>query len=246
MLNKAFYDLHIHSCLSPCGDDEMTPCNIAGMASIKGLNVVALTDHNTCGNCPAFLSACSEFSITAIPGSEITTAEDIHVVTLFDTLEGAMDFNQFLTSKRVLYRNDPDVFGRQIYMDSNDNVVGEEPYLLVNAVDVSVDDIYKTVGSYGGIAYPAHIDKMSNSLISVFGMVPESDFTAYEFADISKRKELTLQHPALEGSVFVTSSDAHYLWDINECINFLEIYSDPADTDAVRKEVVSILRGDKK
>ncbi len=246
MPNKAFYDLHIHSCLSPCGDDEMTPCNIAGMASLKGLNVVALTDHNTCGNCPAFFSACSGFSLVAIPGAEITTAEDIHVVTLFETLEGAMDFNQFLTSKRVLYKNDADVFGRQIYMDDNDRAVGEEPYLLVNAVDISVDDIYRTVSSYGGIAYPAHIDKQSNSLISVFGMVPESDFTAYEFADISKRELFTLQHPILNGSVCVTSSDAHYLWDINESINSLEIYSDLSDADAVRAEIFSVLRGDRK
>lgn len=246
MPNKAFYDLHIHSCLSPCGDDEMTPCNIAGMAAIKGLNIVALTDHNTCGNCPAFFSACSNYSLIAIPGTEVTTSEDIHVLALFETLEGAMDFNQFLSSKRVLYENDPNVFGRQLYMDDNDRIVGEEPCLLINAVDVSIDDINKIVADYGGISYPAHIDKLSNSITSVFGMIPESDFKSYEFADISNKERFVLQHPAIADKFCVTSSDAHYLWDINEPINYIEILSDLSDAPSVRCELISLLRGEKK
>lgn len=243
MPNRAFYDMHIHSCLSPCGDDEMTPCNIAGMASVKGLNIVALTDHNTCGNCPAFISACTEYSIVGIAGAEITTSEDIHVVTLFETLEGAMDFNSYLTSRRIRFKNDPDVFGHQLYMDCNDRVVGEESDLLINAVDVSIDNINEVVSQYGGISYPAHIDKMSNSIVSVFGMIPESDFLVYEFSDINNKDSFVAAHPAIRGKYYVTSSDAHYLWDISEPSNSFGIISELSDLESVRREVFMILKG---
>lgn len=243
MLSKVFYDMHIHSCLSPCGDDEMTPCNIAGMASIKGLGIVALTDHNSCGNCPAFFSACSEFSIVPIAGAEVTTSEDIHVVTLFESLEGAMDFDRLLSTKRTYIENEPNIFGNQLYMDDTDTVIGTEPCLLINAVDISVDDINRIAAEYGGVAYPAHVDKMSNSITSVFGMIPDIGFNAFEFADISRKDEFSLSHPIVADKLCVTSSDAHYLWDINEGENFLEVYSDLSDADSVRSEIISLLRG---
>lgn len=244
MLGKAFYDLHLHSCLSPCGDDDMTPNNIAGMASIKGLNIVAITDHNSCGNCPAFFSACSNYSLIAIAGAEITTAEDIHSVALFESLEGAMDFNEFLKTKRILIENDSAIFGKQIYMDGCDRVVGEEKHLLINAVDISIDDIHGIVERYGGIAYPAHIDKESNSIVGVFGTVPESDFTVYEFADKSNIDTYVSRFQAIKDRFYVSSSDAHYLWDINEQVNHFEILSDLSDANGVRSEIFSILRGD--
>ena len=86
-MSRYYYDLHIHSCLSPCGDDDMTPANIAGMASLKGLTLLALTDHNSCRNCPAFFEACNAFGIVPVAGMELTTAEDIHLIVLFPTLE---------------------------------------------------------------------------------------------------------------------------------------------------------------
>ena len=82
-----FYDLHIHSCLSPCADDDMTPANIAGMAALPGLNLVALTDHNSCKNCPAFFAHAKRYGIVPVAGMELTTAEDIHVICLFSDLE---------------------------------------------------------------------------------------------------------------------------------------------------------------
>ncbi len=244
MAEKVYYDLHLHSCLSPCGDDDMTPNNIAGMASIKGLNVVALTDHNTCGNCPSFFSACENFQVVPIAGAEVTTMEDIHVVTLFETLEGAMEFNEFLSTKRVLYENDSTIFGKQLYIDSDDSIIGEEKYLLINAVDVSIDDINSIVKKYSGISYPAHIDRSSNSLVSVFGMIPDYDFTTYEFFDITKAQDYKEKYSAINNKILVTSSDAHYLWDINEKLNYFLIDSDISCPNDVRKEIFSILRGD--
>ena len=91
-MKRYYYDFHIHSCLSPCGDDDNTPNNIAGMAMLMGLNIVALTDHNTCKNCPAFFTAAAKYGITPIAGMELTTSEDIHVVCLFENLKDAMAF----------------------------------------------------------------------------------------------------------------------------------------------------------
>ena len=91
-----FYDLHIHSCLSPCGSDDMTPYNIAGMAALKGLDVIAVTDHNSCKNCPAVLAAAKEYGILAVPGMEINTSEEVHAVCLFKSQEKAMEFDAYV------------------------------------------------------------------------------------------------------------------------------------------------------
>ena len=96
------YDLHIHSCLSPCGDNESTPGNIVGMAVVKGLDVIALTDHNTCKNCAAAMAIGKEYGITVIPGMELTTSEEVHVLCLFHTLEDAMGFDAFV-EPRILH-----------------------------------------------------------------------------------------------------------------------------------------------
>ena len=132
----------------------------------------------------------------------------------------------------------------KIWMDASDKIIGEEEYLLINALDVSIDNINKIAKEYGGIAFPAHIDKISNSIVSVFGMIPESDFTVYEFADMSKSDEFTEKFPEIGNKLHLTSSDAHYLWDINESINSLDILSDLRDHASVRKELFSIFRGD--
>ena len=114
------YDFHIHSCLSPCGDDDMTPANIAGMASVKGLSVIAVTDHNSCKNCPAVLKAAEDCGITAIAGMELCTAEEVHVVCLFKSLEAALDFDSYVHRHIMPIKNRPDIFGRQQIMDEND------------------------------------------------------------------------------------------------------------------------------
>ena len=122
-LNKYYYDLHIHSCLSPCGDNDSTPNNIAGMATLCGLNIVALTDHNTCKNCPAFFAAAKKYGIIPIAGMELTTSEDIHVVCLFEELSDALLFDAFVENNRIKVKNRPDIFGEQIVLDENDEPV---------------------------------------------------------------------------------------------------------------------------
>lgn len=245
-MNRYYYDLHLHSCLSPCGDNDSTPCNLAGMAAVKGLQIVALTDHNTCGNCPAFYTACKRHGIIPIAGMELTTAEDIHLVCLFPTLEAAMAFDKTVQTHRIQIPNRIDIFGEQIYMDEEDRPLGQEEYLLPNATDLSLEAGVALVRKAGGLAYPAHIDRQANGLLSVLGLFPETPFfTCVEYRDHEKRPVLEQQHPQLGEKIAVVSSDAHYLWDMNEPEHFFLLDDDPYSGDRVRQQLFKLLSGEK-
>ena len=116
----------------------MTPNNIAGMAALAGVNIVALTDHNSSRNCPAFFAAAKKNGIIPVAGMELTTAEDIHVVCLFEELENALRFNDEVDSKRIRIPNRIDIFGDQLLMDENDQVIGTEADFLSNATQITV------------------------------------------------------------------------------------------------------------
>ena len=104
-MDSLFYDFHIHSCLSPCGDDEMTPANLVGMAKVKGLDVIALTDHNSCRNCPAAIVHGEQYGITVIPGMELCTVEEVHVICLFPDLPSALAFDAYVYERLLPIRN---------------------------------------------------------------------------------------------------------------------------------------------
>ena len=244
-MNKYYYDLHIHSCLSPCGDDDMTPNNIAGMGVLNGLNIMALTDHNTCKNCPAFFKAAKKNGIIPVAGMELTTAEDIHVVCLFPELETAMAFDEFIQSHRMLIPNRTDIFGFQQIMDENDEVVGEEEYLLSNATDIMIDTVYEIVKEHGGICYPAHVDRDANGIIAMLGTFPDYDymeFSTAEFHSGENIEEYDEKYPNLRNTLKVVSSDAHYLWDIKEKNEYFEIDDEPYSSALVREKLFEILR----
>ena len=242
MMKKFYYDFHIHSCLSPCGDNESTPNNIAGMASLCELDIVALTDHNTCKNCPAFFCAAEKYGIIPIAGMELTTSEDIHVVCLFETLDDAMRFDSHIQTLRYLIKNRPNFFGEQLILDGEDNVIGSEEYLLTNATSISIEDVYSHVSKFGGVCYPAHIDRSSNGLIAILGTVPQnSDFTFYELRDADNIDSCCEQY-SLNKSNIIVSSDAHNLESIRDKENYFLLTSPPSDAAAVRSELFSILR----
>ena len=223
-MKKYYYDLHIHSCLSPCADNDMTPNNIAGMAALKGLDIIALTDHNSTRNCPAFFEACKKQNITAIAGMELTTAEDIHLICLFASLDSAMQFNEELNKKRFIIKNRTNIFGEQIIMDGSDNIVGYEENLLPNATTLSIEATFKLASEYGAVVYPAHIDRFSNGIISTLGTFPDTPpFGCAELKDTLVYEKLVSQYPLLANKKIITSSDAHFLWDINEAVNSFEI-----------------------
>ncbi len=240
-MKKYYYDLHIHSCLSPCGDDDSTPNSIAGIGEINSLDIMALTDHNTCKNCPAFFEACFRHGILPVAGMELTTAEDIHAVCLFPSLERAMEFDAFLQERRVLIPNRIDIFGRQIICDSEDNAIGEEEYLLSNATTISIDEAPKLVENFGGICYPAHIDRDANGIISVLGTFPKTPhFTCAELHDAEKRDEYAVNYD-LSDKCLVVSSDAHYLWDIKERSDFIFL-EEITDKTKAGESIIEFLR----
>lgn len=239
-------DLHIHSCLSPCGDDDMTPGNIVGMALLNGLGIVALTDHNSVKNCPAFFKLAKANGIIPVAGVELTTAEDVHVICLFRTLEAAMAFGDLIEEKRMRIPNEPDIFGHQYIIDDEDEVCGEEPYLLINAVDLTLEEAFAQVHARGGVCYPAHIDRASNGIIAMLGdFPPEPTYTAFELNDLTSLEDCRTRFPILteRGLVFVASSDAHYLTDIAEDGFEIELDDEPYSSSLVTNRLIDYLSG---
>jgi len=212
-----YYDLHIHSCLSPCGDNDMTPYNLVNMAKLKGLDIIALTDHNTCKNCPAAIKAGEEIGLTVVPGMELCTSEEVHIVCLFRDLQGAMDFSEYTERRIPKIKNRTDIFGEQLIMDSRDNIIGEFDLLLTTAADISVSEVVRTVGSFGGFCYPAHIDRSSYSLISNLGGInADMGFTSAELTKNADELVYFEKYPFLKTMRIFKSSDAHFLSDISE------------------------------
>ncbi len=204
----------------------MTPGNIVGMAALKGLQVIAVTDHNSCKNCPAVLKFAEQYDIIVLPGMELTTMEEVHALCFFTELEDALRFDEYVTSKLMKIPNDERVFGKQEICNEEDEVVGSEPYLLINATEISFDDLGGLMKEYHGIYLPAHIDKNSNSLLSNLGFIaPEADFMAAEFANLTKYERISNQNPYLKKCNIITNSDAHELGRMNEAVNFLDCES---------------------
>ncbi len=243
-MKKYYYDLHIHSCLSPCGDDDSTPDSIVGMGELNGLNLMALTDHNTCKNCPAFFEAAKRHGILPIAGMELTTAEDIHVVCLFGNLSKAMAFDEALQQKRILIPNRKDIFGNQLICDSEDNIIGFEEHLLSNATTISLDEAPSFVESYGGICYPAHIDRDSNGVIAVLGIFPETPVFSCAEVHLTEKIDECARLSRIEMEKLVISSDAHFLWDIKEQKEFLTLPEISAESDDAGEYVIRFLKGE--
>ena len=241
-MSRYYYDLHIHSCLSPCGDNDNTPNNIVGMGVLAGLQIMALTDHNTCRNCPAFFEAAKRQGIIPVAGMELTTAEDIHMVCLFPDLESAMDFDREIQERRILIPNRTDIFGDQWVMDGQDEVIDIEPNLLSNATTVSVEEAPRLVERYGGVCYPAHIDRQANGIIATLGFLPpDTPFSTVELHDGEKEEEYRQKHIP-EGTRVVIGSDAHLLWDIRDKAAWLDIPDEPYSSALVRRNLIEMLR----
>ena len=237
------YDLHNHSCLSPCADNDNTPNNIAGMAYLSGIKIVALTDHNSAKNCPAFYEAAERYGIVPIAGMELTTSEDIHLVCLFENIDSALNFDRYLQERRVLFKNRADIFGEQLIMNGKDEVIGEDEHLLSNATTISLDEAPDLIKSYGGVCYPAHIDRDANGIIAILGTVPPTpDFNAYEMRDGNRISEYKEKY-GLSDKLIIVSSDSHYLTDINETNNFFELETDGDSPDEIRHSLFKLLNG---
>ena len=243
-MRRYYYDLHIHSCLSPCGDNDSTPDSIVGMGELNGLDIMALTDHNTCKNCPAFFKAAVRHGILPIAGMELTTSEDIHAVCLFPDLKSAMAFSEEIDKRRILVKNRTDIFGEQIICDSSDNIIGYEENLLSIATTVSLDEAPSLVERFGGICYPAHIDRDSNGVISVLGAFPETPTFYCAEVHNPDKMDSCMEISGFPKNKLIVSSDAHFLWDIKEAREYLELCEIPQGAENAGEYVIKHLKGE--
>lgn len=200
-------DFHLHSCLSPCGDLAMSPRTIAGELAKKGVVLAALTDHNTALNCPAFAEACKQAGITPLFGMEAQSQEEIHMLCLFSSLETALLFSNEIYNLLPPVLNDPDKTGDQVYVDEEENIIGEVEKYLITSADIPIDELAARVHSLGGLAIPAHADRSAFSLTSQFGMITDGDWDAIELVRIPA----DITQDTLHRYPLTTSSDAHYI-----------------------------------
>lgn len=218
---KLSYDLHIHSCLSPCADNDMTPNNIVNMSLLKGLDIIAVCDHNSCGNLRAVTEAAAG-RIAVVPALEVETSEEVHVVCYFPCITSAEKMWEHVRISMMKTENNSQIFGNQYYMDSEDNIIGEESSLLVTASGLDIYEVFLTAKKLGGIAVPAHIDRSSYSVLSNLGFIPpDLDITTVEITAANRAK---MQSDYSHVNI-LTNSDAHYLENISEAENFINITS---------------------
>lgn len=219
MTCRCAVDLHIHSCLSPCADDDMTPNNIAGMAFVKSLDCIAVTDHNAAFNLPALEKTCREMNVVLLPGIEVTSREEVHILTYFPDVPTAVDFGRMVYGRLPPVKNRPDIFGGQNQLDEEDEPVGELDTLLIQATDLSIEQIEALCTQAGGLCVAAHINRSSNSLLGNLGFLPPRP----RFAALEVYRGAPA--PAVDTGAYkiLYASDAHRLGDIAEREFFLDL-----------------------
>ena len=214
---RVYYDLHLHTCLSPCGDEDMTPWNTVNMAKILGLDMIAVTDHNSCGNCRSAMKVGENVGVTVVPGMELCTAEEVHCICLFDDINKAESFSDYVKTTMPPVKNREEIFGSQLLMDDADGIFGKEEILLTTASSLSIDSLPDLVKEYGGVCFPAHIDRESYSILSSLGdFPPELNVNAFELTPRADEKHYIENYNYLTGKKLLRSSDAHYLENMRE------------------------------
>lgn len=204
-------DLHMHTCLSPCGSLDMSPTVIVETALARGLDIIAVTDHNSTLQCPEIQKLGAEAGLTVFAGAEVCTREEAHCLALFGTEEARAAFQQYLDRHLPPVHNDPERFGDQVWVNREDEIMGEAPYLLISALDRSVNQVAAFVKEMGGLFIAAHVERPSFSLISQLGFIdPSLPLDAIEYTDFSRFNRLKALHPYLSNYIAYSASDAHY------------------------------------
>jgi hypothetical protein len=210
---KLAADLHIHSCLSPCAEDEMTPNNIVNMARLKGLDVISVLDHNSALNLPAVSYAAERAGLLLLPGIELQTREEIHLLCYLPTVDAALAFGETIYDTLQPIPAAPEIFGSQTVMDKNDDPAGTPPdKLLVQSSALSIEDAADICRKLKGVPVPAHIDRQSYSIVSNLGFIPPG----LNFRTLEKNTPERSAGIDESGYMIITSSDAHRLCDIFE------------------------------
>lgn len=221
---KYSYDLHIHTALSPCANNDMTPNNIVNMSILKQLDIIAITDHNSCENVKAVIEVSKMTDLIVIPGMEIESSEEVHMICLFKDIENALKMQNIVYDNLPSIKNKPEIFGQQLLYSSKDEIIGENDRLLITATKLSIDDVIQLTEKFDGVVYPAHIDRNSYSILSNLGIVPDDlKIKAIEFSKYVLPQDMFNKYSYLKRYYPIQSSDAHYLEDIMERINFIEL-----------------------
>ncbi len=219
-----YYDFHIHSALSPCGDVDMTPNNIVNMASLCGLDAIAVSDHNSVKNVKAVIEAGKRTGISVLPAMEVETEESVHILTLYPDINAAEEVAGIVYDALPDIKNRPEIFGEQLIMDSDDNITGIEEKLLISPCAISINKLFDIVKSVGGLFVPAHIDRHSYSILTTLGFMPQDlDIKMIEISKNTTDLPAYLEsRPELKKYKVLRNSDAHYLDKISEKSAFLE------------------------
>lgn len=214
-------DLHIHTCLSPCAELEMAPRAIAKKALQEKLDIIGICDHNTAENTPAMIEAGREFGITVLPGIEVTTMEEVHILALFDDIESALWLQNKIYSN-LPGQNEEKIFGMQPVVNCAGEVLDFNLHLLIGSSTLTLDEVVRDIHAQKGLAIASHIDRDAFSLISQLGFIPnELDLDALEISPRMKIAEAMSKYH--HNIPYTRSSDAHYLKDIGRVFTKFEV-----------------------
>jgi 3',5'-nucleoside bisphosphate phosphatase len=200
---RVLADLHNHSCLSPCASLELSPSLLARLARERGLGIVALTDHNSALNCPAFGEACRREGIAPLFGIEACSVEEVHVLCVFGTVPEALGFGLRLREALIPLPYDPEKLGDEVVVDADEVVLELVDRYLGAALSLGFDELCSEAAGRGALVIPAHVDRPMFSVSSQLGFLPPGPYDAVE----------SMREPeeSLRGGVAaVSGSDAHY------------------------------------
>ena len=208
-------DLHTHTVLSPCGDLEMSPGNIADKAIEKGLDIIGITDHNSTLQCATVKNIAEKKGLFVLCGTEVTTKEEVHCLAFFEAPVQLNDFNNFIYAHLADVKNDPEKFGFQALVDENEMIISQPEKLLISATDLPIEELEKKVHEMDGLFIAAHVDRISNGIIGQLGFIPpDLNFDALELSKFTTFHEFLCDYPQQNNYTFIQSSDAHFINDI--------------------------------
>lgn len=212
MLKCYCANLHIHTALSPCASGEMTPQNIVRMAKLNHNELIAVTDHNSGENVSAVMGAGAEHGVAVLPGMEVQSREDIHLLCYFDRIDDLLSWQEIVYGKLPPIENKEELFGPQLLFDSRDRELGKNNRLLLNGIDLSLEEIIEEVNFRKGICVPAHIDRRAYSVLEHLGFIPSGlPIAAVEGSRAVDVQGMQRKYPYLTAYPFIVSSDAHNL-----------------------------------
>lgn len=229
-------DMHIHTCLSPCADKTMRPKAIIEKARERGLGMIAISDHNTCGNYRSVAAASGGTGITVLPAIEASSQEEVHTLAVFGDLEACLELQNYIF-KNLSGLNDASRFGQQVLVDPEGTEIGVEDKFLLGAVQVSIETMVSRIKELGGIAIASHIDREAYGILGQLGFIPEG--LKLDALELSGRIDITKAREKFKGLEypFVTFSDAHTPEDIGSA--YTEVDLKEASFDAFREHMAS-------